>query len=105
MGIFRLRMREEGKQVYEVEDVVIQDSLPAPKPAASGGTSVFKAKDGQSMLTLTGKSGSFASVAGSEITFDLAVPEGANPKTEATVAFNQAERLYGIPEHATDLSL
>ena len=100
-GVFRLRVREAGSTKYEVSDVVVEDAL-----NRHDATQPFKS--GPSSLTVAGDTARFTSTTPKgdiEINLNFANTLPATDPVEASIAFPSAQRLYGIPEHAVDMSL
>eukprot|EP01064_Diplonema_japonicum_P001558 TRINITY_DN11026_c0_g5_i1.p1 TRINITY_DN11026_c0_g5~~TRINITY_DN11026_c0_g5_i1.p1 ORF type:complete len:813 (+),score=228.51 TRINITY_DN11026_c0_g5_i1:43-2481(+) len=97
-GVMRLRLREDGKTKYEVTDVVVEKSLETVQKEGD----VFSS--GGSKLQLKGTGAEFQG-AGGAINFQVTKDNHEDDAIEATSTFPTAERLYGIPEHAVDMSL
>eukprot|EP01062_Namystynia_karyoxenos_P005529 TRINITY_DN11924_c1_g1_i1.p1 TRINITY_DN11924_c1_g1~~TRINITY_DN11924_c1_g1_i1.p1 ORF type:complete len:837 (+),score=314.87 TRINITY_DN11924_c1_g1_i1:99-2609(+) len=106
-GIWRVRMRNSEKpDAYEVTDVVVAEAQAAPEVADAPDAQRFEATDSTLELSKTAPVATFtAKAAHAPVELRISKDSHSDDALEVTVSFPQAERLYGIPEHAVDMSL
>lgn len=105
-GILRLTLRPLTESFYEVEDVVVRDAEEGGiestceelRCVVRSGSCVITTNVAEETFHATHKCGDFVLTS---VQVSLATIE----KPSVTFTFPSARRLYGIPEHATDLAL
>ncbi|KAH9589355.1 Glycoside hydrolase family 31 [Trypanosoma melophagium] len=105
-GVLRLTLKPLTPDYYEVKDVVVRNPSSNPLSSTCTGTSCT-VRSGSCTLTTSVAEGIFQASYKCN-NFDLSslkvsLKDIENPSVNLT--FPSARRLYGIPEHATDLSL
>eukprot|EP01060_Flectonema_neradi_P029712 TRINITY_DN4164_c2_g1_i3.p1 TRINITY_DN4164_c2_g1~~TRINITY_DN4164_c2_g1_i3.p1 ORF type:complete len:759 (+),score=122.02 TRINITY_DN4164_c2_g1_i3:47-2323(+) len=97
-GIMRTRYRRDGKQTYEVSDVVVTE------PESKATAAIPKISTDASSISLEGLKATFQSGT-QQVIFEITATDHESDNIEGTFTFPSKNKLYGIPEHAMDLPL